>query len=33
MANDWTVEYVELADKKPFEEFVFGLSITESESI
>ena len=29
MANDWTVEYIELADKKPFEDFVFGLSITE----
>jgi len=29
MSNSWSVEYVELDEKKPFEEFVLGLSVTE----
>lgn len=33
MANGWTVEYVELDNQKPFEEFVFGLSIKERAKI
>lgn len=29
MSNGWSVEYVELDDKKPFEEFVLGLPVRE----
>jgi len=29
MSDSWSVEYVEVEDKKPFEEFVFGLSVKE----
>jgi hypothetical protein len=33
MSNDWSVEYVELDDKKPFKEFVLGLPIKERAKI
>ncbi len=33
MSNHWSVEYVEVDDKKPFEEFIFGLSVKERAKI
>jgi phage-related protein len=33
MNTSWSVEYVELKDKKPFEEFIFGLSKKERAKI
>lgn len=33
MSNGWSVEYVELDDKKPFEKFVLGLPVKERAGI
>ena len=33
MSNGWSVEYVELGDKKPFEEFVLGVPVKERAKI
>ena len=33
MSNGWSVEYIELDDKKPFEEFVLGLPVKERAKI
>jgi len=29
MSNGWSVEYVELGDKKPFEEFILSIPVKE----
>lgn len=33
MSNNWSIEYVELDNKKPFEEFVLGLAVKERAKI
>ncbi len=33
MSHQWTVEYVELDDKKPFEDFIIGLLVRERAKI